>query len=81
MHPSTNKIKAKSNPQCKSQQLPDQIQKWNVKFDKGIHPIEFVERVDELAQIYAVNFNQLTMTVASIYPGATSPFKNELPKV
>lgn len=61
MHSSISNIRSKSNPQCNSQQLHDQIRKWNVEFYKAIQLIEFVERVEELPQMYAVNLNKLAI--------------------
>lgn len=37
----------------------DQIRRWGIKFNGTQDPLEFIERLEELSQMYSVSLNQL----------------------
>lgn len=48
-----------SPPSLTYVQMIDQIRKWPVKYDGGKEPLAFLERVEELAEVYQVDINVL----------------------
>ncbi|XP_036345727.1 uncharacterized protein LOC118754970, partial [Rhagoletis pomonella] len=47
----------------------DQVRKWLVKYDGGRDPLAFAERLEELADVYALNVDLLPKTMPELLSG------------
>ncbi|XP_036347355.1 uncharacterized protein LOC118756716, partial [Rhagoletis pomonella] len=47
----------------------DQVRKWSVKYDGGRDPLAFAERLEELADVYALNVDLLPKTMPELLSG------------
>ncbi|XP_049316589.1 uncharacterized protein LOC125779339 [Bactrocera dorsalis] len=47
----------------------DQVRKWSVKYDGGRDPLAFVERLEELSEVYMVNVDILPRTMPELLCG------------
>ncbi|XP_018787988.1 PREDICTED: uncharacterized protein LOC108968407 [Bactrocera latifrons] len=47
----------------------DQVRKWSVKYDGGRDPLAFVERLEELSEVYMINVDILPRTMPELLRG------------